>query len=212
MSDPNFSAAFRQDLDKLFEWRRDVRHFRTDPVPEHILEDLLHTACRAPSVGLSEPWRFVRVESPQRRAGIRNNFARSNALALDGRNGDDAQRYASLKLAGLDEAPHHIAVFCDTNPVQGRGLGRATMPETTTWSAVMAIYTFWLSAAAQGIGLGWVSILDPDDAASVLSVEPDWQFLAYLCVGYPKQHASTPELERQGWEQRNPARRRWIYR
>ncbi|MCP9318988.1 5,6-dimethylbenzimidazole synthase [Acetobacter persici] len=212
MTGPLFSPAFRTSLDQLFTWRRDVRHFRTDPVPEAVLTRLLETACLAPSVGLSEPWRFVRVKAPARRAAIRENFARCNTDALTGHSGEDARRYASLKLAGLDDAPHQIAVFCDTNPAQGRGLGRGTMPETTVWSAVMAIHTFWLAATAEGVGLGWVSILEPDEASRTLCMPPDWQFLAYLCVGYPAEQADTPELERRGWEQRNPARRRWITR
>lgn len=123
MTAPLFSPAFRASLDQLFTWRRDVRHFRTDPVPEAVLSRLLETACLAPSVGLSEPWRFVRVDAPARRAEIRENFARCNAEALTGHSGDDAQRYATLKLAGLDDAPHHIAVFCDTNPAQGARAG-----------------------------------------------------------------------------------------
>lgn len=212
MTAPLFSPAFRTSLDQLFTWRRDVRHFRTDPVPEAVLTHLLETACLAPSVGLSEPWRFVRVDAPARRAAIRENFARCNTEALTGHSGEDALRYATLKLAGLDDAPHHIAVFCDTNPAQGRGLGRGTMPETTVWSAVMAIHTFWLAATAAGVGVGWVSILNPEEANRTLCITPEWQFLAYLCVGYPKDHADTPELERRGWEQRNPARRRWIAR
>ncbi|KXV60411.1 cob(II)yrinic acid a,c-diamide reductase [Acetobacter tropicalis] len=207
-----FTPLFRTQLDQLFTWRRDVRHFRTDPVPDAVLDHLLHTACLSPSVGLSEPWRFVRVEHADRRAAIRANFARCNTQALSGHGGEDAQRYATLKLAGLDDAPHQIAVFCDTAPEQGRGLGRGTMPETTVWSAVMAIHTFWLAATAQGIGVGWVSILNPQEAASTLCVNPNWQFLAYLCVGYPQEQADTPELERKGWEQRNPARRQWIMR
>ena len=207
-----FSAHWQEELDQLFVWRRDVRHFQTEPLPEAVLDHLLRTACLAPSVGLSEPWRFVRVDSPQRRAAIRKNFQRCNARALEGRSGEDAQRYATLKLAGLDDAPHHIAVFCDTNPEQGRGLGRSPMPQTTTWSAVMAIHTFWLAATARGIGVGWVSILDPDEAISALSINPHWQFLAYLCVGYPAEPSDTPELERRGWERRNPARRRWLHR
>lgn len=155
MTAPLFSSAFRASLDQLFTWRRDVRHFRTDPVPEPVLLRLLETACLAPSVGLSEPWRFVRVDTPARRTAIRENFARCNTEALTGHSGEDARRYATLKLAGLDDAPHQIAVFCDTNPAQGRGLGRGTMPETTLWSAVMAIHTFWLAATAGcGTGLG----------------------------------------------------------
>ncbi|WP_342628080.1 5,6-dimethylbenzimidazole synthase [Nguyenibacter vanlangensis] len=209
---PGFSDDFRDALDRLFVWRRDVRHFRTDPVDPAVLDRLLATACLAPSVGLSEPWRFVRVEAPARRAAVRADFARCNADALAARTGAEAARYAALKLAGLDRAPHHVAVFCDADPAQGRGLGRRTMPQTTTWSAVMAIHTFWLAATAAGLGVGWVSILDPARVAAILEAEPGWNFLAYLCVGHPETPADSPELERQGWERRNPARRAWIMR
>ncbi|MBB2201549.1 5,6-dimethylbenzimidazole synthase [Gluconacetobacter tumulisoli] len=212
MDCPVFSTDFRDMLDRLFLWRRDVRHFRTDPVAEATLDGLLATACLAPSVGLSEPWRFMRVDCPDRRAAVRADFARCNARALAARTGDDNGRYAALKLAGLDRAPHHVAVFCDADPLQGRGLGRMTMPETTIWSAVMAIHTFWLAATAAGVGVGWVSILDPERIARILDADPDWTFLAYLCVGYPQEHADTPELERQGWERRDPDRRGWIIR
>ena len=97
-------------------------------------------------------------------------------------------------------------------PGWGGGRGRGTTPQTTTWSAVMSIHTFWLAATARGIGVGWVSILDPREANRVLGINPEWQFLAYLCVGYPQEPASSPELERRGWEHRNPARRKWIAR
>ncbi|RFP05703.1 5,6-dimethylbenzimidazole synthase, partial [Komagataeibacter xylinus] len=138
---PEFSPVFREQLQDLFRWRRDVRHFRRDPLPEPVLDGLLRTACLAPSVGLSEPWRFVRVDDPRRRAAVREDFARCNARALSDRAGVDAQRYARLKLAGLDDAPHHVAVLSHPEPAQGRGLGRGTMPQTTTWSTVMAIHT-----------------------------------------------------------------------
>ncbi|WP_193557679.1 5,6-dimethylbenzimidazole synthase [Komagataeibacter diospyri] len=209
---PEFSPAFREQLQDLFRWRRDVRHFRRDPLPEPVLDGLLRTACLAPSVGLSEPWRFVRVDDPHRRAAVREDFARCNARALSDRAGTDAQRYARLKLAGLDDAPHHIAVLSHPEPTQGRGLGRGTMPQTTTWSTVMAIHTFWLAATASGIGVGWVSIIDPERIRAVLDMDPTLELVAYLCVGYPAQPASTPELERRGWERRAPERREWIRR
>ncbi|AFW02466.1 5,6-dimethylbenzimidazole synthase [Gluconobacter oxydans] len=212
MTSPVFSDEFRLDLERLFTWRRDVRHFRRDPVPHALLDDLLQASTLAPSVGLSEPWRFVLVEDQARKAAVRNSFQMCNARALEGYDGEQAAGYAALKLAGLDDAPHHVAVFCETVPDQGHGLGQATMPETTTWSAVMAIHTFWLAATASGIGLGWVSILDPDTVSTILEAEPGWDLVAYLCVGYPMEQANTPELERMGWEKRNPERRQWIRR
>ena len=212
MTSPVFSDEFRLDLERLFTWRRDVRHFRRDPVAPALLDDLLQASTLAPSVGLSEPWRFVLVEDQARKAAVRNSFEVCNARALKGYEGEQAAGYAALKLAGLDDAPHHVAVFCETAPDQGHGLGRATMPETTTWSAVMAIHTFWLAATASGVGLGWVSILDPETVSTMLDAEPGWDLVAYLCVGYPMEQANTPELERMGWEKRNPERRQWIRR
>jgi len=196
-------------LAHLLRWRRDVRHFRTDPVPAETLDALLKSACLAPSVGLSEPWRFCLVETPERRTAIRNEFTRCNQIALSER-GEDQDHYARLKLAGLDAAPHHVAVFSEQNPAQGRGLGRATMPDTTLWSTMMAIHTLWLAATAEGIGVGWVSILDPDRVHAILGAPPEWTFVAYLCVGFPTAPSDTPELQRLDWETRNPERARWL--
>jgi len=199
-----FDADFRERLGELIRWRHDVRRFRRDPLPEGMVERLLALASLAPSVGLSQPWRFVLVEDPARRAAIRENFARCNAEALAAYAGERAQLYASLKLAGLDAAPVHLALFADRATPQGKGLGRRTMPEMAEYSAVMAIHTLWLAARAEGLGLGWVSILDPAEAAQSLDVPPEWIFLGYFCLGYPEADAVTPELERQGWERRRP--------
>lgn len=209
---PTFDGGFRSQLEALFHWRRDVRHFRRDPVPEAVLDTLLALTCSTPSVGLSQPWRFIRVDDPTRRLAVRDEFAARNAEALAARQESDNTAYARLKLAGLDDAPHHIAVFCDPDPAQGRGLGRLTMPETVQWSAVMAIHTFWLAAQAHNIGLGWVSILDPRRMGKLLDIRPEWRFMAYLCVGYPEQENKVPELERRGWEHRSDERHCWIRR
>src|SRR5215475_514970 len=125
----HFDAAFRARLRDLLLWRRDVRRFRPDPLPAGMLESLIELACLAPSVGLSQPWRFVVVEDAARRAAVRKNFARCNAAALAAQSADRAGLYAQLKLAGLDEAPCHLAVFADRATSQGHGLGRHTMPE-----------------------------------------------------------------------------------
>jgi 5,6-dimethylbenzimidazole synthase len=179
-----------------------VRHFRPEPIAPQLLADLLATADLAPSVGLSQPWRFVTVDDPARRAAIRANFETANAAALAGQCAERAQLYASLKLAGLDQAPSHLALFAEPEPSQGHGLGRASMPETLAYSAVMALYNVWLSARAVGLGLGWVSILDPAAVATTLDVPANWQFIGYFCLGTPQETASTPELERLGWETR----------
>ncbi|EIM24328.1 MULTISPECIES: 5,6-dimethylbenzimidazole synthase [Microvirga] len=199
---PNFAQGFRHQLRELFVWRRDVRHFRSTPISPDVLTGLLELAHLAPSVGLSQPWRFVLVENPQRRAAIVQNFEVCNAQALMDEPVERAQVYARLKLAGLQEAPVHLAVFAEGTTLQGHGLGRRTMPETVQYSAVMAIHTLWLAARVEGIGVGWVSILDPATVAMILEVPSHWTFIGYLCLGYPAHTDDTPELERQGWQAR----------
>jgi 5,6-dimethylbenzimidazole synthase len=199
---PNFSDEFREQLRHLFRWRRDVRRFRPDPLPEGLLPGLLEVAALAPSVGLSQPWRFVTVDDPARRAAVRASFAACNAEALARQDAGRAGLYARLKLAGLDEAPCHLAIFADPDPAQGHGLGRATMPEMAAYSAVLAAHTLWLAARAEGLGLGWVSILDPGAVTAALEVPPGWTFIGYFCLGYPQEEQEVPELERAGWERR----------
>ena len=197
-----FDAAFRQRLRELLVWRRDVRHFLRDPLPNGIIEELIALACLAPSVGLSEPWRFVIVEDGARRDAIRHNFELCNAEALAAHSRQRAARYARLKLAGLEDAPGHVAVFADRTTPQGHLLGRRTMPEMIDYSAVTAVHTIWLAARAQGIGMGWVSILDPPTVATVLDVPKAWKFIGYFCLGYPRTADAIPELQRRKWERR----------
>jgi len=197
---PVFDADFRAKLAELFAWRRDVRRFRPDPVDPALIHELLRQASLAPSVGFSQPWRFVLVEDPDRRAAICRNFEVANAEALASYSGERARQYADLKLSGLREAPVHLAAFAEMDPARGKGVGRRSMPETVPYSVVTAVYTFWLAARAAELGVGWVSILDPGAAARTLDVPAEWRLVAYLCVGYPAETHSDPELERYGWE------------
>jgi 5,6-dimethylbenzimidazole synthase len=202
---PEFDAGFRARLHQLLSWRRDVRHFRRDPLPKGAIERLIELACLAPSVGLSQPWRFVLVETAEPRRAIRANFAACNRVALTTQSRDRASLYARLKLAGLDEAPCHLAVFADPETEQGHRLGRLTMPEMISYSVVAAVHTLWLAARAEGIGMGWVSILDPAVVREILDVPRTWLLIGYFCLGYPAAADDTPELEREGWETRRPA-------
>lgn len=198
----SFDDQFRNQLRELFIWRRDVRRFRTDPLPAGTVERLIDIACLSPSVGLSQPWRFVIVEDVTRRRAVIDDFKACNADALANYSGDRAARYAALKLSGLEEAPGHLAVFADKTSDIGHGLGRATMPETTEYSVVASITALWLAARAEGIGVGWVSILNPARVQDILDVPNAWKFIGYLCIGYPQAEFDRPELERADWESR----------
>ena len=209
---PEFGPEFRERLYDLLKWRRDVRRFKRASLPPGTIERLLGIACLSPSVGLSEPWRFVIVEDAARRAAIRQCFEACNKEALQMQTPDRAALYARLKLAGLDDPPCQIAVFSDRSTAQGTGLGRLTMPQTLDYSVVNAVHTLWLAARAEGIGLGWVSILDPQRIATTLDVPSDWVFIGHLCVGYPVQADDTPALEREGWEHRHASSGVVLYR
>ncbi len=200
----DFDSDFRDDLKRLMQWRRDVRHFRTDPVDEALLQECLDTFQLAPSVGLSEPWRVIRVQSAEARAAALRNFEAANADALAGYDSERAALYAKLKLSGMRDAPVQLAVYCDDTTKKGRGLGAATMPEMRRYSVVGAITHFWLTARTYGLGVGWVSILAPQQLSQDLDVPEGWSLVAYLCVGWPKELSDTPELAKAGWEQRDP--------
>jgi 5,6-dimethylbenzimidazole synthase len=198
----SFDDAFRARLRDLLIWRRDVRRFRADPLPVGTMDRLFDIACLAPSVGLCQPWRFIVVDDLRRREAVRDVFKACNADALESYTGEKAARYATLKLAGLEEAPCQFAVFTDRATNVGHGLGRRTMPETAEYSAVAAISMMWLAARAEDIGMGWISILDPARMNDILDVPRSWRFIGYFCLGYPQTESDQPELERVGWERR----------
>ena len=200
---PLFNETFYKELRLLLEWRRDVRCFRTDPLPNGIVEELVSLAALAPSVGYSQPCRFVRVDDPRRRALVIESYEQANLAALSSYKGEDAELYSRLKLAGLRESPVHLAAFCDNATSTGKGLGRQTMPEALQYSAVMAICILWLAARARGVGVGWVSILEPDVVTRLLEVPESWELIGYLCVGYPRGEDDKPALMRVGWEERD---------
>lgn len=197
---PVFDAAFRARFRDLVLWRRDVRRFRRDPVDAGVVRALISLACHAPSVGHSQPWRFVLVGDASRRAAVAASFQRANAEALAGYSGAERELYARLKLEGLGDAPVHLAVFADETTAVGKGLGRQSMPETLRYSVVAAIQTLWLAARAEGLGVGWISIVEPEVVMAALDVPPAWSLVAYLCIGHPVEEHLVPELVRSGWQ------------
>ncbi|HEY0798600.1 MAG TPA: 5,6-dimethylbenzimidazole synthase [Candidatus Baltobacteraceae bacterium] len=185
--------------------RRDVRStFLPDPLPDELLGRLLDAAHHAPSVGFMQPWRFIVVKDAATRAAIHDNFACANDKAGQIYADDRAARYRSLKLAGIIEAPVNVCVVCEGATSRGAGLGRQTMPETALYSTVCAVENLWLAARAEGVGVGWVSILDPDRLRATLAIPDSAIVVAYLCLGFVSSFAADPDLERLGWEERAP--------
>ncbi|WP_205320089.1 5,6-dimethylbenzimidazole synthase [Notoacmeibacter marinus] len=203
---PVFDKDFRTEFETLLAWRRDVRHFSDEALPDGALERLIALTALAPSVGNAQPWRFIRISSPDRRARLTTHVDAASRIAARAYDSERAAAYRALKLHGLREAPEVLAVFSDEKPAAGHGLGIATMPEMLRYSTVMAIHTFWLAARAQGIGVGWVSILEPRFVADLLDVPDDWSLIAILCIGYPKSQTDEPELAARGWEHRSTPR------
>ncbi len=201
-SGPVWDQNFHDDFARLLQWRRDVRHFDRRPIDEDILTDCLRLAVIGPSVGNAQPWRLVRVRNEERRQKIYDNFKRANADELACYEGEQRMTYGALKLAGLDDAPVQISVFVDKTTTVGHGLGARTMPEALAYSVVGMMNSLWLLLRSHGIGLGWVSILTPDDLGRDLDVPDNWTFVGHLCIGYPMQTSVTPELVACGWQDR----------
>ncbi|MEJ8628947.1 5,6-dimethylbenzimidazole synthase [Sphingomonas sp. I4] len=201
-----FDRGQASTLEAILRWRRDVRHFQTDPIAEDVLARLGEAMALAPSVGNARPWRVIRVEDPALRAAVRADFKRCDKEAAADYRDERAAAYGALKLAGLDAAPVQLAVFTHIDPAAGHGLGRRTMPETLRQSTAMAIHTLWLAARAANLGMGMVSILDPAEMERIFAVPKDWAFTAYLCLGHAEWDDDTPLLHRAGWQENAPTR------
>lgn len=200
-----FSTAEQAVLQKILMARRDVRgnRFCADPVSDADVEKILQAALWAPSVGFSQPWQFVLIRDADTRQQVAASFAAENARASHLFSDEKQRQYQQLKLEGIKESPLNIAVFYTppTQPV----LGQTSMVEPGEYSVVCAVQNMWLMARALNIGMGWVSILDPDTVKRLLNTPPEYKLVAYLCLGYVHEFLDQPELEILQWEQRKPA-------
>nr|WP_218623906.1 5,6-dimethylbenzimidazole synthase [Granulicella sp. dw_53] len=200
-----FSDSERAAVYRAIAERRDVRRgFIDRPLPDELLNRLLAAAHSAPSVGLMQPSRFIVIRNPAVREAVHDIFKKASAKAAERYADDQKERYLSLKLQGILEAPQNLCIVCDTNNERGRGLGRHSMPETAAYSTVCGVQNLWLAARAEGIGVGWVSILDPVRLREVLHIPEHILPVAYLCIGYVDKFAPIPDLEFFGWERRVP--------
>jgi 5,6-dimethylbenzimidazole synthase len=184
--------------------RRDIRDFRPDPVPDDVLRRILDAAHHAGSVGLMQPWNFLILRSHSVRRRVYEVFQAENARASAHHEGDRRTLYDSLKLQGILDAPLNLIVTCDRNRKGPHVLGRNSIRDADVYSTCCAVQNLWLAARAEGVGVGWVSILDPVAIADILGFPDGVVLIAYLCVGYPVEFADKPLLERVGWETRIP--------
>jgi len=188
----------------IFE-RRDVRTgFLPEPLNDQLLGRILDAAHHAPSVGLMQPWRFILVRAIEVRKAVHDIFLKANQAALGAYDVNRAKKYASLKLEGILEAPQNLCIVCNPESERGHRLGRHSMPETSLYSVVCAVQNLWIAARAEGVGVGWVSILDKEALKTVLHIPANIVPVAYLCLGYVDGFAKAPVLETAGWEHRIP--------
>ncbi len=204
----------RDGLAQVIAARRDVRRFRPDPVPDEILVRVLAAGHAAPSVGHSQPWRFVIVTESQARARAAWLADRERLAQAAKLHPEAGRRLLDLQLEGIREAPLGIVVACDRRAPAAGVLGRATFTDTDLWSCACAIENMWLTARAEGLGLGWVTLFQPDDLTGLLGLPEGVVTLGWLCLGWPDERPPSPGLERAGWSARQPlsdvvVRERW---
>lgn len=200
MNKVTFTTEESNTLQDIILHRRDVRgnRFTQEPVSDEVLERLLNAAIHAPSVGYSQPWRFVLIKDLTTRRAIRDSYETENAKA--GEIFRDRPEYLTMKLEGITEAPVNIAVFY--KPAKEPVLGQTSMDEVGLYSVVCAVQNLWLMARAENIGVGWVSILNEATVKSILQAPEDHKLVAYLCVGHVNEFLDRPELEILEWNQR----------
>ncbi len=190
---------------RVIEERRDVRRgFLADPVPAEVIDRVLAAAHRAPSVGLSQPWDFVLITDPDRRARIKALAERTRQEYAAELPGARARAFDALKTEAILQAPLNIVVTCDPTRGGRYTLGRHAQPQTAAYSSVLAVANLWLAARAEGLGVGWVSFFDERELAAELGLPAHLQVVAYLCVGFVAEFGSEPELELTGWARRRP--------
>lgn len=202
--DRDFSDEERRGVYRAIHERRDVRsHFLPDPIPDDVLGRILQAAHHAPSVGFMQPWDFLVIRDASIREAVYRNFECARRRSSEAYQGEQRSLYNSLKLAGIREAPVNICITCDRERPKGSGLGRQTDAMVDLYSTVCAVQNLWLAARAESVGVGWVSILDPEQLKETLGIPPPLTVVAYLCIGYVSEFRSLPDLEEKGWETRS---------
>lgn len=198
--DLHFNADEAAAVYRAVALRRDMRHFRPDPVPPEVLDRLLQAAHLAPSVGYMQPWRFIRVTDPDLRARVHAVVEAERQRTAD-ELGERRSVFLRLKVEGILDCGEVLVVAL----MDGREryvFGRRTLPEMDVASAACAIQNVWLTARVEGLGMGWVSIFDPAELAALLDMPDGAKPLAILCLGYVDEFYEHPMLEQEGWDRR----------
>ncbi|HEX2014397.1 MAG TPA: 5,6-dimethylbenzimidazole synthase [Nitrososphaera sp.] len=196
------TGAEKEGLYKAIFSRRDVRsHFIAGEIPDEVLARILNAAHHAPSVGFSQPWDFILIKDRAARQQVKESFFRERERSIALLDGDPERqkRYSSLKLEGIIESAVNICVTYDPARFGPFVLGRTSIEETGVYSVACAVQNLWLAARAEGVGVGWVSILANSDLERILAIPPHVKPVAYLCLGYVAEFAEAPDLERAGW-------------
>jgi nicotinate-nucleotide--dimethylbenzimidazole phosphoribosyltransferase len=197
---PDARAAFYE----IVQARRDVRRFRPDPIPAEVLDQVLGAAHSAPSVGHSQPWRFIVVRDPDLRTRAARLADSERIRQAEQMAPDSARRLLDLQLEGIREAPLGVVVCCDRRTPPAGVLGRATFADADMWSCATAIQNLWLAARAEGLGLGWVTLFAPADLAELVGLPDGVETLGWLCLGWPDERPPAPGLARAGWSKKLP--------
>ncbi len=189
-------------LEEIIAHRRDVRgnRFLNTPISQESIDRIIEAALAAPSVGFSQPWEFVLIHDQKTKEAVKETFSEETARAAMQFTDEKQKEYIKLKLEGILEAPLNMAVFY--KPAEGPVLGQTSMPNMGKYSVVCAIQNMWLMARSLNIGMGWVSILDPEKVKQVLGAPDQNQLIGYLCFGYTDMFYNQPELELKKWDRK----------
>jgi 5,6-dimethylbenzimidazole synthase len=199
-----FPAEWRRGVYEAIVRRRDMRSFRPDPVPRETLGRILAAAHHAGSVGFMQPWNFIVIEDRDARRAIRAHVEAERLRAAEAFEGERRAQYLSYKLEGILDAPLNICVTCDRERGGPAVIGRNTVRDTDLYSTCAAVQNLWLAARAEGIGVGWVSILEPDELRRILGIPAHIVPVAYLCVGAVDAFPDRPMFETTKWRARLP--------
>lgn len=200
-----FSEQEKQGLYRTIFTRRDVRgQFKPDQVPDEILSRVLTAAHHAPSVGFMQPWNFIVIREGENKRKIYEAFKIANEEAAGMFEGDKRKTYRKLKLEGIQEAPVNICITCDRARSGPVVIGRTHIKSMDLYSSVCAVQNLWLAARAEGLGVGWVSIIHQQALQDALNIPRNIIPVAYLCIGYVTHFFNEPELQTAEWLPRLP--------